>query len=271
MHIIKHIYIFFLHFIFSHCISTNGSDLIYSFNSFDDIKISYSDEGKGEPIILIHGFISNGSSWNKSVLKQKLLQSGYRVIIPDLRGNGKSDRPQNPEAYKNDAEIKDLIALVNHLKLKNYSAIGYSRGSIVLAKLLTIDKRISNAVIGGIGFDFTNPNWDRRIAFANAFSGKSELTEMTKGAVEYAKSINADIKVLGYLQEFQPITSPDQLQHINVKTLVLCGDQDKDNGDPNTLHNYLPNSQLILVKGDHNNTYKQSNFADAIIDFLHEK
>ena len=119
-----------------------------------------------------------------------------------------------------------------------------------------------------MGFDFTKPNWDRRIAFANAFSGKSELTERTRGAVEYAKSINADIKVLGFLQEFQPVTLPNQLRDIDVKTLVICGDQDKDNGDPSTLQNHLPNSTLVLVKGVHNNTYKQANFADAILDFL---
>ena len=152
----------------------------------------------------------------------------------------------------------------------SYAAVGYSRGSIVLAKLLTIDKRISSAVIGGMGFDFTNPSWDRRIAFANAFSGKSELTEMTKGAVEYAQSIDADIKVLGFLQEFQPVTLPNQLQNIKVKILVVCGDQDKDNGDPQKLQNHLPYSQLVIVNGDHNNTYKQSNFAEAILDFLRD-
>ena len=238
------------------------------FFSFDQTKIAFTDEGKGEAVILIHGFISNGSSWNKTVLKKSLLASGYRVIVPDLRGNGLSDRPQNAEAYQNDAEIKDLKALADHLDLKKYIAIGYSRGSIVLAKLLTQEKRITKAVIGGMGFDFTNPNWDRRIAFADAFSGRAKLTEMTEGAVNYAKSIDADIKALGLLQDYQPVTSPQALQNIKVKTLVICGDQDKDNGDPKELQQYLPNSQLTIVQGDHNNTYKQENFATAIMDFL---
>ena len=71
--------------------------------------------------MLIHGFIQNGSSWNKTILKKSLLDQGYRVIIPDLRGNGKTDRPQNEEAYKNDAEIKDIISLSNQLQLKEPS------------------------------------------------------------------------------------------------------------------------------------------------------
>ena len=122
--------------------------------------------------------------------------------------------------------------------------------------------------MGGMGFDFTNPNWDKRLAFADAFSGRAKLTEMTEGAVNYAKSINADIKVLGLLQDHQPITSPQELQNIKVKTLVICGNQDLNNGDPKELQQYLPNSQLIIVQGDHNNTYKQENFAEAVMTFL---
>lgn len=238
------------------------------FHSFDKTKIAFSDEGNGDAVLLIHGFISNGSSWDKTILKKKLIEKGYRVIVPDLRGNGKSDRPQNPKAYQNDAEIKDLIGLAKHLKLKEYTAIGYSRGSIVLAKLLTKDSRIKKAVIGGMGFDFTNPTWDRRIAFADAFSGRAPLNEMTKGAVEYAKSIGADIRALGLIQDFQPVTSIEELSQIEVSTLVICGDEDTNNGDPKKLQDHLPNSQLVIVEGDHNNTYKQDNFSEAVISFL---
>ena len=122
-----------------------------------------------------------------------------------------------------------------------------------------------------MGLDFTNPNWDRRIAFADAFSGRAEPNELTEGAINYAKSIDADLKVLGFLQDYQPVTSPDELKKINISTLVIAGDQDRDNGDPEELKDHLPNSRLVIVDGDHNNTYKQPNFADAIVDFLSEK
>lgn len=128
-----------------------------SIQSFDNTKIAYTDDGTGEVVLLIHGFISSGSSWNKTELKRQLLETGYRVIIPDLRGNGKSDKPQNAEAYKNDAEIKDLIALMDHLNIKSLKAVGHSRGSIVLAKLITKEVRITKAVFGGMGADFTDP------------------------------------------------------------------------------------------------------------------
>ena len=241
------------------------------FTSFDGTKIAYTDEGEGEVVLLIHGFISNGNSWNQSVLKTSLLDQGYRLIIPDLRGNGLSDRPSHPEAYQNNAEIKDLVALADHLKLKQYQAVGYSRGSIVLAQLLTQEKRIFQAVLGGMGIDFTNPDWDRGIAFADAFSGRVAPNELTKGAIEYAQSIDADIKVLGHLQDFQPVTLVEELRKIKTKILVIAGDEDRDNGNPEDLKNALPNSQLLIVKGDHNNTYKQDNFAQAIAGFLNRK
>lgn len=241
---------------------------VHSFKSFDGVKITYTDEGTGKPIMLIHGFISSGNSWNGTLVKKTLLDEGYRVIVPDLRGNGKSDKPQNPEAYANDAEIKDLKALADHLKLGSYQAIGYSRGSIVLAKLITQEPRISQAVLGGMGLDFTNPNWDRRIMFADAFSSRASLNNDTRGAVEYAKSIGADLKILGLLQDYQPVTSVAALNKIDIPVLVIAGDQDHDNGNPEELKNELPNGQLVIISGDHNNASKGEEFAQEILKFL---
>ncbi|MGB5355550.1 MAG: alpha/beta fold hydrolase [Eudoraea sp.] len=242
------------------------------FNSFDGAKIAYTDNGNGELVLLIHGFIVDGDvNWGNSELKKQLLNQGYRVIIPDLRGNGNSDKPQNEDSYKNDAEIKDLIALINHLEAENYMAVGYSRGSIVLANLLTKDERITKAVFGGMGIGFTNPNWNRRIDFGNVFSGRTEPNEMTRGTVNYAKNANADFKILGYLQDYQPETSIAELNNISIKTLVICGDEDLDNGNPKELQKELPNSKLSIVSGDHMSTFNSKGFAESIIDFLNEK
>ena len=244
-----------------------AQDATEYFKSFDNTRIAFTDEGSGEVVLLIHGFISSGSSWNQTVLKKELLEKGYRVIVPDLRGNGKSDKPQNAEAYTNDAEVKDLMALAKHLKLKTYTAIGYSRGSIVLAKLLTQEKRINTAVLGGMGLDFTDPNWSRRVMFANAFSGRS-ITPETSSAVNYAKSIGADLKILGFLQDYQPVTTTTELNKIIIPTLIISGNEDKENGSPLALKQQLPNSSILSVKGDHNNTYKENSFAVSVLMFL---
>lgn len=243
-----------------------------NFISFDGTKIAYTDNGNGELVLLIHGFIVDGDwNWGKSELKKQLINQGYRVIIPDLRGNGNSDKPIDENAYKNGAEIKDLIALIDHLKSDSYVAIGYSRGSIVLANLLTKDERISKAVFGGMGIGFTNPNWYRRIEFGNVFSGRTEPNEMTRGAVEFAKELDVNFKIMGYLQDNQPETTIAELNNIEVETLVICGDDDLDNGNPKELQEQLPNSKLSLVSGDHMSTAFSMDFAESIIEFLNEK
>jgi pimeloyl-ACP methyl ester carboxylesterase len=270
MRVNKTIFLFIATLILISCKSQQNSK--EDFTSFDGTKIAYTDNGNGELVLLIHGFIVDGDvNWGKSELKKQLLNQGYRVIIPDLRGNGNSDKPQNEDAYKNGAEIKDLMALIDHLDVEIYMAIGYSRGSIVLANLLTKEKRITKAVFGGMGIGFTNPNWNRRIDFGNVFAGRTEPNEMTRGAVNYAKNANADFKILGYLQDYQPETSIAELNNISIKTLVICGDEDLDNGNPKELLQELPNSKLSIVSGNHMSTFNSIGFAESIIDFLKEK
>ncbi|MEO9511393.1 MAG: alpha/beta hydrolase [Flavobacteriaceae bacterium] len=236
------------------------------FTSFDGTRIAYTDEGEGKTVLLVHGFITNGGMWERSILKKELLNSGFRVIVPDLRGNGKSDQPENPEAYQNDAEVKDLANLIDYLKLNTLSVVGYSRGSIVLAKLLVKEKRIKKAVLGGMGIDFTNPAWDRRILFMNAFDGKTN--EETQGAVDYATSIGANHKILHLLQKYQPVTTRLELNEIAADVLVIAGDRDLDNGNPLELKSEIPNAELSIVVGDHNQTYKTQSFSTEILQFL---
>ena len=149
-------------------------------------------------------------------------------------------------------------------------AIGYSRGAIVLAKLLTKDTRIEQTVVGGMGLDFTNPKWPRRIQFMKAFLGTAPLTPETEGAVNYARSVGADIKVLGYLQQHQPVTSVKHLKRVKTRILVIAGNEDHDNGSPSELNEVFPNSELVIIPGDHNNSYKTEAFAKAILDFLNQ-
>ena len=239
----------------------------HTHSSFDGTKIAYTKVGEGTPVLLIHGFLNDRKSWENSELFKNLIAKGYMVIVPDLRGNGASDKPQVEKAYQNNAEVKDLVSLMDALGLNKYAAIGYSRGSIVLAQLLTLDSRIHKAVLGGMGADFTNANWDRKKAFAAAFNG--QVTSVTEGAVTYAKSIGADFPSLYLQQRYQPVTTKEELSQLAVpKVLVIAGDQDTDNGSPKELQETIPNAQLIIVPGDHNTTYKKAVFSKAVMNFI---
>ena len=237
------------------------------FTSFDGTKIHYDILGEGKPVVLLHGFISTSESWKRSSVRQALADAGFKVVMLDLRGNGLSDKPHTAEAYENNAELKDVIALMKHLGLTNYDVVGYSRGAILTAKLLTMDKQVRRAVMGGISVDFSDPNWIRRKNFHEALTRPGSHPEL-QPAVDNAKKAGADTVVLARLQEFQPVTSKTDLGKIRIPVLVVNGDQDKDNGDPQTLVDAIPGSRLVIVPGNHGGAMRTPEFAKAVVEFL---
>lgn len=238
------------------------------YSSFDGTKIWYEVKGKGEAVVLVHGFIVNGESWKRTALYTDLLKAGYKVITFDMRGNGKSDKPHDASFYANDAEAKDIMGLLNSLKIKKYAVVGYSRGSIITARLLVLDKRIKKAVIGGMGTDFTNPDWPRRKLFYRALSGDTvaELAPM----VNYVKQSGLDQQALALLQNEQPSTPRETLQKIQQPVLVICGSEDSDNGSAKALAGLFTHGSYKTTPGDHNNASKTPEFSSAIIQFLKE-
>lgn len=237
------------------------------FTSFDGTKIHYDVIGQGKPVVLLHGFITNGESWKRAPVRQALADAGFKVVTLDLRGNGRSDRPHAAAAYRDNAELRDVTVLMQHLGLTNYDVVGYSRGAILTAKLLTIDKQVRRAVMGGISVDFSDPNWYRRKNFYEALTRPGSHPEL-QPAVEYAKKSGADTVVLARLQEFQPVTSRAELGKIRVPVLVVNGDRDRDNGDPQTLVDAIPGSRLVVVPGDHGGATRTPEFAQAVVEFL---
>lgn len=257
---------FFLLLIISPLCLSAQNDSGKIFNSFDNTKIYYEIKGEGIPIVLIHGFSNTGDSWKSTSLYNNLLKAGYQVITLDLRGNGRSDKPHTPEAYEKDAEARDIIALTNMLKLKSYCAIGYSRGAIIVSRLLVLDNTISKAILGGMGADFTNPLWPRRIMFYNALMG--EPVPELESFLQYIKNKGLDQLALAYQQKAQPSSSIEELGAIKKPVMVICGDADQDNGSAKKLSELIPKSIFITVPGDHNSTTRSNEFSTAVIAFL---
>ena len=113
------------------------------------IHLYYEDHGAGHPVILIHGYPLSSASWEKQV--PALLAAGHRVIAYDRRGFGKSSQPTT--GYNYDTFAEDLRKLVTHLKLKNFTLVGFSMGGGEVARYIGRygSKGVSQAVIiGGI-------------------------------------------------------------------------------------------------------------------------
>ncbi len=238
------------------------------YTSFDGTRIYYEVAGVGKPVVLLHGFITNGESWKRTPTRQLLVDAGFQVVTLDLRGNGQSDKPHWLAAYEQDAEARDVMGLMHHLGLTNYDVVGYSRGAIITARLLELDTQLRRGVIGGMGIAFTNPNWPRRLQFASVFQGKAHLYPQYAGAVAFARRSGADTLALGLLQQAQPSTSREVLSRVQQPVLVLLGDNDVDSGGADELAKLLPKGTLVTVPGTHNDAMSQPAFGQEIVRFL---
>lgn len=98
-----------------------------------DIELYYTDQGSGQPVVLIHGFPLNGESWGKQ--QAALLDAGYRVIAYDRRGFGASSRAGS--GYDYDTFAADLHALMEDLDLKDAVLVGFSMGTGEIARYLS--------------------------------------------------------------------------------------------------------------------------------------
>jgi pimeloyl-ACP methyl ester carboxylesterase len=248
------------------CAHARPKDSSRFYASFDGVKIHYEMDGRGPAVVLLHGFTGTIDSWKRTPLRDALLASGFTVVVPDMRGNGLSDRPHQPEAYEHDAEARDIMGLVRHLKLKKYVVVGYSRGSIIASRLLVLDDRVAKAVLGGMGADFTNPEWPRRLMFYRALIGEPE--PRLEGFLKYIEDSGVDRRAMAYLQKSQPSTSPAELATVRRPTLVIGGDHDSDNGSASDLAALIPGAVLRTVPGDHGSTSKSQPFADEVVRFI---
>lgn len=99
------------------------------------IHFAYTVTGdeKGAPVILIHGLVDGRVSWSQ--VAPQLAKKGYRVYVPELRGNGKTDKPIEESAYSIKELAKDIAAFIDKLELNKPHIVGHSFGSFVAQEL----------------------------------------------------------------------------------------------------------------------------------------
>jgi pimeloyl-ACP methyl ester carboxylesterase len=116
------------------------------------VKIHYAVQGKGEPVILIHGLYANGRmNWDAPGTTASLAKH-FQVITLDCRGHGRSGKPQAEDAYGTNL-VEDVVRLLDHLDIKDASVAGYSMGAMIAMKLaVTHPERVHRVVLGGMGW-----------------------------------------------------------------------------------------------------------------------
>ena len=104
--------------------SIRGQDIMAN-----GLRFNVVVQGEGPDVILLHGFPDSAYVWRKQI--PALVQAGYRVIAPDLRGFGDSDAPMGKKNYTLDKLINDVIGIMDYLGVKHAYMIGHDWGAFL--------------------------------------------------------------------------------------------------------------------------------------------
>lgn len=251
-----------------------------NFNS-DGFKISYDDAGKGDAILLLHGFAADRkTNWRLPGWYSLLKDAGFRVIAADARGHGASDKPSDPDDYAPEGIAGDAIRLLDHLDIERADVFGYSMGGRNAAWLLTEHPgRMRSAVIAGAGINLLPledaEKWAAKGYKLTADNEKTEslavpaMTPLYRGATRLggiAGSLSACL-----LGSF-PNVPASAFAAVDVPTLVIAGSKDTVSGSPIPLAASIPGAKAVIVPGkSHLSVVADAFFKGAVLGFLGDR
>jgi pimeloyl-ACP methyl ester carboxylesterase len=118
------------------------------------VGIEYDVTGEGRPVVLLHGFPDSGRLWRHQV--PALAEAGFRVIVPDLRGYGRSDKPSVVEAYAMQALAGDVLAVMNDAGVERAHLVGHDWGAALAWGLAALaEQRVDHLVALSVGHPAT--------------------------------------------------------------------------------------------------------------------
>lgn len=93
------------------------------------VRLHYVDAGEGPLVLLLHGFPDFWYTWRRQI--PALVEAGYRVVAPDLRGYNVSDKPKSLASYRMSALTGDVTGLITHLGCKQATLVGHDWGGAI--------------------------------------------------------------------------------------------------------------------------------------------
>ncbi|MCB2049968.1 MAG: alpha/beta fold hydrolase [Novosphingobium sp.] len=239
--------------------------------SFDGVKLAVHRCGKGRPVVLLHGLFSNAQvNWVKFGHASCLVEAGFEVIMPDLRAHGQSDAPRDEAAYPQFVLVRDLVTLVDALGLTDFDLAGFSLGARTAAEAVTQGLMPRRLVLAGMGLQGLT-GWTHRAQFFLDMIERFDSLERGDPAwmaAQFMKTMKIDHEAARCLLMSIRNQSVQDLAAITMPTLVLCGDEDNDNGPPDELADLLPDGRLKFVPGTHMSSVTKPDLGVAIAAFL---
>jgi pimeloyl-ACP methyl ester carboxylesterase len=247
------------------------SPVTRKFAAADGVQLVWQELGEGRPVVLLHGLFSDAdTNWIRFGHAEAIASRGFRVVMPDLRGHGESNRPHQAAAYPPDILARDGLALVAHLGLEDYDLGGYSLGARTAVRMVVDGAAPRRLVVAGMGLQGLLRTGARSAHFKAILEG---LGTHARGSPEwlaeaFLKTTGGDPEALLPLLDSFVDTKEAELRAIAVPTLVLSGAEDHDNGSAETLVDLLPGGRYVEVPGNHMSAVTRPDLGLAIADFL---
>ena len=212
----------------------------------DWARIWYAAYGSGKPVILLHGGLGHGGNWGYQV--PALLENGYRAILIDSRGHGRSTRDARPYSYE--LMASDVLAVMDKLGIEKAGLVGWSDGACIALILAA--------------------QWPERAAGVFFFacnmdpSGTKEIVDspilqrcMSRHIKDYRQlSTTPDqfddfFQAVALMQQTQPNYTAQDLAQIRVPVVIVQSEYDEfiKREHAEYLARSIPNAALIELRG----------------------
>jgi pimeloyl-ACP methyl ester carboxylesterase len=212
----------------------------------DGARIWYSSHGTGAPVILLHGGLGHSGNWGYQV--PALVEAGYRVVVIDSRGHGRSTRDARPYTYE--LMASDLSAVMDGLHLKKASLIGWSDGAcIALVLAAKAPERVTAVFFFACNMD---PSGVKKIEFAPILrrclnrhvQDYEQLSATPKQFKEFSEAV-------GLMQRTQPDYSAQDLAKISVPVTIVHSENDEfiKREHSEYLSQSIPNAEFVRLAG----------------------
>lgn len=258
------------------------------FTTHDGLAIAYRVSGHGRPVVLIHGFIVtstvnfathyayDGSGQLEATagptVESALLDAGFQVVMYDLRGHGQSAKPHDPGCYSMDAHAGDVQALAGHLSLDRPAVVGYSLGSMIAGRLLSLPW-VSAAALCGTdsslveGKEDLSDGWaDLARCFSEGCWGDYPDLE---GYRRVAELIGSDFIALGAVARGVRGVPKAILSAATMPVLILNGGADDGAADEHDLTPFVSGARRAVAgDGDHLTAWSDPLFHSELASFL---
>ena len=222
--------------------------------AINGIEMYYEMYGSGEPLVLLHGFFETGDWWDFIIDD---LSEHFQLIIPDLRGHGRSTNPLDHWTMSQSA--KDIFALLDNLGIEKFNGIGVSTGAKTLLHMATQDtQRVASMVL--IGGTMYYPEQFRE----SVREGNYIIDNLSERRLANLRKIHihGDEQIRKLYSQFNECAedyndmafTPPSLSRIKAKTLIIHGDRDWAYPASMALKMYesIPSSYLWIVpRGGH--------------------